>query len=158
MYKFLINKGQTVAFVLGAGVSILFAIVIYMGIKDRGLAEMSIDSLVKTDIFNFGIQASIGLILLAVLILVIFAVRGLFTNFRGSLKVILGLGVIVGLFGIFYAISTPDKGGILGRLAQEFNITDGISKFISAGIKTTLTLLVLALVIWVFSELRNAFK
>ena len=119
---------------------------------------MSIDSLKETDIFNFGINASIGLVLAAVVILLIFAVLGLFTNFKGSMKVILGLAVILGLFGIFYAISTPEESGILVRLAQEFNITDSISKFISAGIKTTIALLGMALVIWVFSELRNALK
>jgi len=158
MYKFLISKGQTVAFILGAGISILFGVVCYMGIKDRSLAEMSIDSLIETDIFNFGIKAAIGLVVAAVVILLIFAILGLFTNFKGSLKVILGLAVIAGLFGIFYAISQPEESGILVRLAQEFDITDSISKFISAGIKTTITLLGLALVIWVFSELRNALK
>lgn len=159
MYKFLINKGQTLAFVLGAGISIIFAILIYVGIKDRSMAEMSNESLIETDIFNFGIFAALGLIILAaVLVFVVFALAGLVRDFKSSLKVLLGIAIILGIFGIFYAISTPDETGILARLAGEFNISDHISKFISAGIKTTLTLLGLALVIWLFSELRNALK
>ncbi|WP_235299148.1 hypothetical protein [Portibacter marinus] len=158
MYKFLISKGQTLAFVLGAGLSILFAVLIYLGVKDRSLAEMSIDSLKETTIFDFGIKAALALIGLAILALLIFGIISLFTNFKGAIKLLIGLAIIVGLFFLFYTISVPEESGILARLADEFAITDNISKFISAGIKTTLTLLGLALVIWLFSELRNALK
>lgn len=159
MYKFLISKGQTMAFVLGAGLSVIFAILIYVGIKDRDVAQMSNEALIETDIFNFGIYAAISLIVIAaVLVFVVFAIAGLFRDFRSSLKVLAGIVLILVLFGIFYAVSTPDETGILARLAGEFDISDNISKFISAGIKTTLTLLGLALVIWLLSELRNALK
>ncbi|GLR16655.1 hypothetical protein [Portibacter lacus] len=159
MYKFLINKGQTLAFILGAGLSIIFALFIYIGIKDRDLAQMSNEALIETDIFNFGIYAAIALIALAaVLVFVIFAIAGLLRDFKSSLKVLIGIGLILVLFFIFYTVATPDETGILARLAGEFDISDNISKFISAGINTTLSLLGLALVIWLFSELRNALK
>lgn len=147
------------AFILGAGISILFAILIFVGIKDRDVAQMSNEALIETDIFNFGIYAAIGLIVLAaVLVFIVFAVAGLVRDFRSSLKVVLGIVVILILFGIFYAVSSPDETGKLAALAGEFDISDNISKFISAAIKTTGTLLGLALVIWLFSELRNALK
>ena len=158
MYNFLIRKGQTLAFILGAGLSILFAVLIYLGVKDRSVAEMSIESLKETSIFDFGIQASLGLIGLAIVALIIFGIISLFTNFKGAIKLLIGLAIIVGLFFLFYAISVPEEGGIIGRLSDEFAITDSISRFISAGIKTTLTLLGLAVVIWLGSELRNALK
>jgi hypothetical protein len=159
MYNFLINKGQTLAFVLGAGLSVVFAILIFVGIKDRDAAQMSNEALIQTDIFNFGIYAAIGLVVLAAfLVFVVFAIAGLARDFRSSLKVLLGIVAILVIFGVLYAISVPEQSGIIGKLSDEFNISDNISKFISAAINTTMTLLSLALVIWLVSELRNAFK
>ena len=159
MYKFLINKGQSLAFMLGAGLSILFAIIIFMGVNDRDMVQMSNEALMETDIFNFGIYAAIVLIIIAAfLVFVVFALAGLARDFRSSTKVLVGIAIIAVLFLIFYATSQPETTGKLKDIADEFAITDGISKIISAGIKTTGTLLGLSLVIWLFSELRNALK
>lgn len=159
MYKFLIKNGQSLAFLLGAGISILFGILIFVGIKDRSLPEMTNDALMETTIFNFGIQASIALILIAAfLVFVVFAIAGLVRDFKGSLKVLLGIGIILLIFFIFYSISQPEAAGKIKELVDERGMSDSVSKFISAGIKTTGTLLGLTVVIWVFSELRNALK
>ena len=158
MYKFLINKGQAVSFIVGAAISGIFALFIFMGIKDRDASQMSIESLIETDIFNFGIYASIVLIVATVIVIALFAVRGLFTDWKSSRKVILGVAVILGIFLILYAMSAPETSGKLKALADEFGITDNISKGITAGIQTTGALLALTAVIWVLSELRNALK
>ncbi len=159
MYKFLINRGQSIAFIVGAGISILFALLIFLGIKDRDVVQMSNEALIETDIFNFGIYAAIALVVLAAfLVFIVFAFAGLIRDFGSSKKVLIGVGIIVLLFVIFYSTSQPETAGKLKALADEFGISDNISKFISAGIKTTGTLLGLSLVIWLFSELRNALK
>ena len=159
MYKFLINRGQSLAFIIGAGISILFAILIFVGIKDRDLAQMSNESLIQTDIFNFGIYAAIALVVFAAfLVFVVFALTGLARDFKSSRKVLIGVALIALLFVIFYSTSQPETAGKLGAISDEFGISDKISKSISAGIKTTGSLLGISLLIWLFSELRNAFK
>ena len=159
MYKFLIKNGQSIAFLVGAGISILFGILIYFGIKDRTLPEMSNEALIQTDIFNFGIQASIGLIALAaILVFGVFAVIGLFRDFQSSRKVLLGVALIVIIFIVFYYTSEAETSGKIKTLMDINGISDNVSKFISAGIKTTVALLVLSGIIWVLSELRNALK
>lgn len=159
MYKFLINKGQSVAFIAGAGISILFAILIFIGIKDRDIVQMSNEALIETDIFNFGIYAAIALVVLAAfLVFVVFGLTGLFRDFASSKKVLIGVAFIALLFVIFYSTSQPETVGKLKAIADEFGISDKISRLISAGIKTTGALLGLSLVIWLFSELRNALK
>ncbi len=159
MYKFLISKGQSLAFIVGAGLSVLFALIIFMGIKDRDISQMSNEALIQTDIFNFGIYAAIALIVIAAfLVFGVFALMGLFRDFGSSKKVLLGVGLILVMFAIFYGIAKPDEVGKLAELADVFSISDNVSRFITASINTTGALLGISLIIWLFSELRNALK
>ena len=63
---------------------------------------------------------------------------------------------VVIFFGL-YASANPEVVGFEDKMMQN-DITDGISKFISAGIWTTIGLLTVAFLAMILSEIRNAFK
>lgn len=165
MYQLLAKRGQLFAIILGAGVTAIYLITVLSGLSSNGYSTS--DDLVQVlknnpdqtfDFFNLGLNLTIGLILVAVAAAVLFGLWQLLTNIKGSLKIIIALAVIIGIFFALYSSSATDRGTAIDGTLQEFNITDNVSKLISGGIKTTLLLAVAALASMVLLEIYNIFK
>lgn len=165
LYKLFSSKGQMFAFILGLVVVLLILGSVITGLSGAGY-DMSTDlnQVLKNseteefNFFNLLVTLPVILIGLALVFAVVFSVIQLFSDPKGSMKAIIGLGIVVVLFAVFYSMASPETAGRIGMLHDKFGITDGASKLISGGIKTTLTLVGAAAILMVISEIRNMFK
>ena len=156
LYNLLGKYGQLFAFGLGILITL-----IYLGNVFGGLEEFNLltkEERGQTGIFNFGLNAGIALIIICTIVILIFGLIQMILNPKASLKSLLGFGAIAVIFIITYVTATTETSGKLVELFEKHEITDGISKLITAGIRTTLILGVISLIVFAFSEIRNFFK
>jgi ABC-type multidrug transport system fused ATPase/permease subunit len=156
MYRLLTKYGTGFAFGLGLLVTLIFLIPAVSGIGDFNMLPP--DQKGTTTIFNAGLFCAIALIVICFVISVLFGVYQLATNPKGAVKFIISIAVIAVLFFILYSIATPETTAKMQALSQEFNITDGVSKFISAALWTVIALAAVATGTFVLAEIRNLFK
>ncbi len=157
MYKFFVNNGQLVAFGLGALITVLFVLIASSGIDSfNALPE---DEQSTTSIFDFGLMGAIFLFVIAAVAMLAFGIIQVATNFKGSLKGLIGLAVLVIVFIIAYATSPAVGTGVIGEAADKFGgIGPGAFQFIGAALSTMLIVLVLASLTLIVSEIINFFK
>lgn len=157
MYKFLSKNGQTIAFVVGTVLTVLF-----LGIAVSGLENFNMQSKETqygTNIFNLGFYAAIGLTIACAAAWLLFGLFQTATNFKKALIGIVGIAVLLGLFFIIYSSVNPaaDSAPVLAEV-EKFDVTESQSKFISGGIITTVVLLGLAFVTFIVFEVINFFR
>lgn len=165
MYNLLLKRGQTIAFVLGLIVIAIFLGSAFMGLGDAGyglnedLNKLPAEVKSGIDFFNPGLMLTVVLAVIAfVLAFVVFGVLDLVRFPKSAVRTLIGLAVIAVVFFALYSTSAVETVGKLGDIHQQFDISNGVSKFISGGLKTTLGLLGLSVLLMVVFELRNAFK
>lgn len=156
MYQFLTKYGTGVAFGIGLLVTLIFLIPTLSGIG--GFNALPEEQQGTTTIFNAGLMAAIGLIILCFAISLLFGIYQLATNPKGALKLIISLVLMAVIFFVLYSVSQPETNAKMVELAKTFNITDGVSKFISAALWTVIALAGIAAGAFVVSEIRNLFK
>ena len=166
MYAFLNKYGQALAFGIGVLITLIFLGSIFT-------ADIDFDTLqgdnrsYETDIFNFGMVASIALIVIAFAAAVIFGIVQMAQNPKGSLKGIIGL-VVLGLI-VFIGYSTAngdiaqESPEIITAIekfetSQETDFTGGNLKFISGAILAALVMLGLSALTLVVFGIRGIFK
>jgi hypothetical protein len=142
MYKFFLKNGQQVAFGLGLLLTIIFFVGAFSG-----------DS---PDRFNFGLVAGMLLSVICLIAMVVSELYHSITNPKESLQGMITFGGMLVLFGILYAVSKTDPA--MADTLNRFKISEGLSKMISAGISTSLLLLLGAAAVAAFFEVRNFFK
>lgn len=164
MYKLLTKYGQTGALLLGIAVTAIFLITVMSGLSsagyDMGTDLNALDDEAKAAIgfFDAGLWLTIVLAIIAVaLAFIVFGVWDLFKYPKQAIKFLIGFVVLIVIFFILYSSANPEVIGFEDKM-MENEITPGISKFISAGIWTTIGLGSLAFLAMVLSEIRNAFK
>ena len=79
-------------------------------------------------------------------------------NPKGSMVAIIGIVALVIIFLIFYFTFDPASSNSIIETIEQFNITESQSKFISSSIWTTITLIGLAALAFLASEVLNLFK
>lgn len=156
MYKFLTRNGQTVAFGVGLLIVLIAIALIIGGVEEFSAIPDDDLSRYQTTIFNFGLYASIGLVILCFVAAVLFGVYQLATNPKGALKGIIGLAVVVLLFFIIYSSADANL-EMLDRL-EDFNVSPTASQMITGGIATALILAAIATLAGVVGELVNFFR
>ncbi len=157
MYNFLVRNGQLVAFLLGVIITVIFLISVFSGIGEFNmLSEEEQDS---TTIFDFGLKATVVLIIITALAMLAFGVFQVATNFRSSLKGIIGLVVLAVVFLVTYSAASGEAIGAVAEAADKAGgLTAGNLKFISGSITTALILIGAAAASFLLSEIRNLFK
>ena len=156
MYNLLNKYGQLFAFGLGLLITLIYIISVVSGLSTFNSLPEGEEG--TTGIFNFGLFGAIALIILCAALILGFGIYHAVQNPRGSLKFLIGLGVIILIFILTFAISEAETTGKLGELANARNLSDGISKYISGALKTALALALIAALAFIFSEIRNLFK
>ncbi len=154
MYKFLTKNGQMVAFGLGVVITILFLAMVLSGVE--AFNAMPDDAKGTTSIFNLGLFAAIGLVILGFLAMLIFGVLHVVSDLKGSVKGLIGLAAMVVIFLVARTIGSDDSA--ISQAINDFNITPGQSSIISGAIVTALVMAALAAAAFVLSEIRNFFK
>jgi hypothetical protein len=166
LYNFLLGKGQ-----IGALFLAIICIVIVMGSIFSGLGGAGYDagtdlvailkdkdSTQTFDFFNASILIPTILIVIAVIALVVFGVMGVVTHPKASMKAVISAGIVLLLFFLFYSISDSETTGKVFSLLQKNDIGEGTSKFISGGIKTSVTLIIVSFLTAAGGEIYNFFK
>ena len=83
----------------------------------------------------------------------------LFKNFKSGSKSIFGFLAIVIAFIVLYFTSSHDSGGRFGAYwSPEFGITEGLSKFISAGLYSLMGLTLVSFLLILFYEVKSFFR
>ena len=156
LYNLLGKYGQLFAFGLGLLITLIYLVSVFGGLDDFNM--LSKEDRGGTGIFDFGLKASIVLVIICVVIMLLFGLTQMFSNLKASMKSLIGFGIIALIFIITYSTATMETSGKIVHLFEKNDITENISKLITAGIKTTLILGGLSLAIFALSEVRNFFK
>ena len=156
MYKALTKYGQLAAFSVGLIVIVVFFASVFSGVDVfNGLAK---EDRGTTTIFNAGLYATLGLLVVCAAAAVLFGIYHMVTNPKGAIKAIIALAILLVLFFALYSTSEPETSGIVANAVEKFNLTGGESQFISAAIKSTLILGGIAVLSFIVSEVTNIFK
>ncbi|MCF8236774.1 MAG: hypothetical protein K9I85_01320 [Saprospiraceae bacterium] len=156
MYQFLNKYGQVAAFGLGLLIIILFFVSVLSGVDEfNGLGK---EAQLQSGIFNLGLYASIFLTLLCAAAILIFGIYQIAKHPKQSMQGIIQALILVAIFIVGYAMSTPAETGLMATLAERFELTPGQEKFISGGLTTALVLFAAAAGAFIVSEVRNLFK
>ena len=164
MYKFLTKNGQTMALLLGVLCILVFLIPALSGIGSSGydlgtdLNALPDEAKDKITFFNPGLWLAKALVYAGFGIALIFGLINFAKFPKSSLRAAGGLVAILVLFFILYSTSSMESTGKLGMLHDKFDVSEGVSKFISGGLKTTVILATGAFVIMILAEIRNFFK
>ncbi len=155
MYNTLAKNGTTIAFGFGALIVAIFLISVFTQIGDRS----TIDELVQTNIFDPGLYLTIILAVLCAVAIIGFGLFHIVTDLKGALKGLIGIGILAVIFFVAYAMATPEAAGnpIYDTMVK-FEITDGVSKFVSGAIIATLATLAIAVISLIGSAILNFIK
>lgn len=144
MYKYLAKYGQLLAFGLGALPIALFLLLAVVAGEQAAI--------------NFELYTGIVLLIIGVIVLVGFAIYQIAVNPKGSVKGLIGVGVLLLIFLILYLTATPETIGPVAKVRTTFNITDNQTKLITGGIGLAILMAIGAAVSFFYSEVRNFFK
>jgi hypothetical protein len=103
---------------------------------------------------DFGLYALYVLLFIAVAAAIIFPLINSLSNPAGLIKSAIGIGVILVLFGIAYALSDT----ALPRSAIAAGLSESSVKLIGAGLIMLYIVFILAVLAVIFSEVSKAFK
>ncbi len=155
MYDFLARKGQTIAFGIGVLITAIFLGIAFGGQEQfEALAD---DQRITTDIFNFGLQAAIALIVICAVIAIAFGLFHTLSNPKGAIKGIASLAVIAAIFFIGQSMAGADSPGVVETM-REFGVSAAEGSFINGALMSVLALGALAALAFVVSELLNFLK
>jgi len=165
MYQFFIKRGLTGALILGIVAVAISMLSLINGIKGAGFtmsddlnAAMKGNPDLSFDFINPAINIVLILIAVALIAWLLFGLYGLITNPKGSLKAILAaIAILVVLFAL-YTMAVSETTGPISELIQKNDISESISKMISAGNKGAFWLVLLAIGAIIVLEFRNIFK
>jgi hypothetical protein len=103
---------------------------------------------------DFGLYALYVLLFIAVAAAIIFPLINSLSNPSGLIKSAIGVGVILVLFGIAYALSD----NALPRSAIAAGLSESSVKLIGAGLIMLYIVFILAVLALIYSEVSKAFK
>jgi len=159
MYKFLTKNGQTISFLVGLAITVIFLFTIIGGLDTFNM--LGDDERKTSDLFNFGISAAAGMVILCGALMIVFILLNIVTNLKGNIKLLIGLAVIAVVFFVMMGGATFEaEGTVLGELMRKpgVGITEGQNGFIVGGIWTGLILTIGAFASFLILEILNFFK
>jgi hypothetical protein len=156
LYNFFTKYGQLLAIGLGGLVALIYFFRINSSIDQ--FEAMELEDQYQSTIFDFGLNAAIYLIIICAIIAVIFGIWFLISQPKKSIKLVGGL-IVIFIIGLI-AYSSADAGfdSPIVTTLERFDISEGVSKFVSAGLSTTLILGAIAALSIVVAEVINLFK
>ncbi|MCC6384178.1 MAG: hypothetical protein LC117_08460 [Bacteroidia bacterium] len=98
---------------------------------------------------SFGLWITYLLLIVAVATVIIFPLRNLLKDPKAAKGTLIGLGILVGLFLVSFLISG-------GQANEKYQISDGESKMIGAGLVMCYVLGIGAILVGIFVEIKKA--
>jgi len=167
MYELLAKKGQLFAIALGVIVVAIFLGSVIGGLSSGGY-DMSSDlnKIMKSnpdqtfDFFDIGITLTGLLVVIAAAAAVLFGLFQMISAPKNSIKAIVGIVVLVGIFFVLYTTSSADLDSPIRDtiLDPKFAVDENSSKLISGGLKTTFLMGAGAVLSMILFEIYNIFK
>lgn len=171
MYSFLTKNGQTIAFVAGVVLSLIFVILVMTHPETEGLGPESFSNktpgesaslLSKLTQFDFGLYVTYALMVLAAIAAIGFGLYQFITTLiENPMSAIRTIAIIVGLVVFYFigrAIAPSVDSKAVVAAAENFGVSEGQRAFISGGINLTLIVILTAVGSLIVSEVRNLFK
>jgi hypothetical protein len=157
MYNFLARNGQTLAFGIGALLTIIFYLSVFSGLEQFNMQGK--EDQWTTNIFNIGFYASIVLTIACLVAAVAFGLMQMVDSPKAALKGVIGVVALLAIFFLIYSSVNPAAAPAdVQAVEQQFEVTAQQSKFISGSIITTVVLAAVALVTFLLFEVINLFK
>ncbi len=139
MYNFLLKRGQLVAFLVGAIISIAHV------------------ALAMNGNYDFGLAMSYALIAISALAMVMGIAKYFIENPK-QIKTLLGFLALFAIVGVLIMMASGDAPESLKDTITKANITPGVYKYINGSVNATVILLVLAFLGLIVSEVVSIFK
>lgn len=167
MYAFLNKYGQALAFGVGILITVIFLGSIFSADEAVFDTLQGDNRSYETNIFNFGMYASIILIVVAFVVAIGFGIFQMAQNPKGSLKGIIGLVALAAIVFIGYSTAngdiaqeTPEIQNAINKFttSQEADFTGGNLKFISGAILAAVIMIGLSILTLVGFGIRGLFK
>ena len=174
MYNFFSKNGQTLSFVTGIAISVIFVLMILTNMNGRELsadtfkdggvtmeAPQVLETLQGINLFDFGFYATYALLITAIAAAVLLSLFYFFTNFQVSaLKNLAPILVLFVVFFVIYSSYSPDESDVYKvKVARDlFSVGDTESQIVSGGITAVLFGLAAACVSLVVAEVVNVFR
>ena len=170
MYTFLNKYGQALAFGIGVLVVVIFLVSIFS--EDATTLEALTSDTVKgpekyaTSAFDFGLYASIGLVIVAFIAAILFGLFQVATNPGGSLKGLIGAAILIVICFVCYSVANNDISqeslaiqNSINKFEtdQETTFDGGTLKFISEAIIASLVLIGLSILSLIAFGIRGIF-
>jgi hypothetical protein len=158
MYSNLSKNGQTIGFLLGAVLSVLFVGIMVSG-WDSFVALGASPENYQTGIFDFGMYASIGLVIAGVLAILSFGIAQMASDPKSAIKGIAGVALLGVIFFITYSMADGEATGAIARSIENVGgLSANALKLIGGAISTSIILSLVAAGAIVVAELVNFFK
>jgi cation transport ATPase len=146
MYKFLTKNGQTISFFVGLAITVIFLVIVFTGLEEFSMLDPKTTAR-ESNLFNFGITASVALIVICTIGMIAFILLNIVTNFKGNIRLLIGVGIVGALFLVMYmGADFEPEGTFLGNLLIKNKITAGQNGFIVGGLWTAVILTVVAFI------------
>lgn len=156
MYKFLAKNGQFLAFGTGAVVSALFFITWLAGYQ--GFLALPDEQKSTTGIFDVGLIGSAFLFVIAIALLVYFAIAQTASSFKESAIGLMGIGALIVIFLISWATASGEPTGVVKEAAEKMGTSSNTVRLIDAGLLTMIVMSIITAIAFIGSEVRNFFK
>lgn len=102
-------------------------------------------------ITNIVLPASVVLLIICTVLFIVSLLAGIFQNIKGSLKLLIGVGAILVIFFISFAMASESNPAAI-------ELSGGVVKFVTAGIITMAVLTVVAVIAAIGTAIVDAFK
>ncbi|MFZ1750094.1 MAG: hypothetical protein WAU01_07885 [Saprospiraceae bacterium] len=162
LYNMLVKHGDAITVGVSAVLFIVFALSIYLGSKSGGynLSELTdMQDKSQVNCFNVGLIMMMVMAVMALALMIGGVFWDLIRNFKTGAKSMAGFAILAIAFVVLYFTANYDTGGRFAAYwSPEFGITEGLSKFISAGLYSLFGMTLLAFFLIIIFEVRSFFK
>jgi hypothetical protein len=158
LYNFLEKRGQSVFFGLGLLLVIIYFASVSAGLNDfNKLATKPVDERITSNLFNFGINVGVALVIICAVITVILGLIYVAQNFKKSLRLLIAVGVLLVMFFILKSTSSGVD-TLPEEMVADFDLNDAKATMVGGALKTAVVLMGLTILAFVGAEVRNLFK
>jgi len=153
MYNFLSKNGQLIAFVVGVIIVIAFWVAAFAGINSFSGTPTE-EQLFGSSAFDIGLRGAWWLAIIAFILMLVFIVRSVIMNPKGSLPLIIAALAILGLFFVFKGMDA----GTVTRSMEKYRVSAAEGGIVSGGLWVAILMFFGAWIVLILSEVRGIFR
>ncbi len=153
MYNFLSKNGQLIAFLLGLLLVVIFVISAITGMNSYADTPTR-EVLYESSIFDIGLIAAHWLTILGGILMVLFIIRSVIMNPKGSLPLIIAAVAIAVIFFVFRGMDS----GEITKSMYKYGVSAAEGGIVSGGLWVAIIMFFGAWIVLILSEIRGMFR